>query len=100
MEKISFLVALIVFTILLLVCVVYMVLRSKLSYLLRLVSSVIFSIWIILVLLCLRLFFFEDSKIFEEITKGEVLAGVVIAIPTITTWYNDCDEKRSWSCIF
>jgi hypothetical protein len=94
MEKISFLVTLIVFTILLLVCVVYMVLRSKPSYLLRLVSSVIFSICIILVLLCLRLFFFEDSKIFEEITKGEVLAGIVIAIPTITTWYNDSEEKR------
>lgn len=98
MEKISFLLALIVFTLLLLVCVAYMVprmvSRSKISYLLRLVSSVIFSIWIILLLLCLRLFFFEESKIFEEITKGEVLAGIVIAIPTITTWYNDSEEKR------
>ena len=63
------------------------------QYVLSLMLSVFISLVIISSLLLLRVTLFVESKVFAEVTKGEVLGGILIAIPTLFTWYNDSDEK-------
>lgn len=63
------------------------------QYVLSLMLSVFISLVIISSLLLLRVTLFVKSKVFAEVTKGEVLGGILIAIPTLFTWYNDSDEK-------
>lgn len=49
---------------------------------------------IVIIILCINNFFKGKNLIFESLSQGEVLAGIVIALPTVVTWKQAIEQSK------
>ena len=59
-----------------------------------LLSFAAVGVVIAIIILCINDFFKGKNLIFEKLSQGEVLAGIVIALPTIVTWKQAIEQSK------
>lgn len=59
-----------------------------------LLSFAAVGVVIAIIILCINDFFKGKNLIFEKLSQGEVLAGIVIALPTIITWKQAIEQSK------
>ncbi len=58
------------------------------------IVAAIFGVFLVAIVLVLNNIFNGENLIFSSLAQGEVMAGLVIAPPTIVTWYFSSEQNR------
>ena len=59
-----------------------------------LLSFAAVGVMIVIIILCMDNFYKGENLIFKNLSQGEVLAGIVIALPTVVTWKQAIEQSK------